>query len=231
MGSCLRVPCGFPSADVRHGCHCTLLLRGRQSSLGMAQGQVLVIHVRTAGGLIGHAHFRQVFPYCSDHIPCIGFGMSDVADIPKPLVGQGLSSHTINRSNLTRAAIPVRTRLARCKRHDGRVGIARVLCHHLFVPYGSDFIQECLSASRLRMPCSVMSESYLWFPFCRRKARLTLYLTLTWPTVLTGDGAGSGTGLTCRNCGWPFWSRTLPASIPILLRPYPTHRVRYVRRG
>ena len=59
---------------------------------------------------MGHAHFRQVFPYCSGHIPRIGFGMSDVADIPKPLVGKGLSSLTMNRSNLTLAAIPVRTR-------------------------------------------------------------------------------------------------------------------------
>ena len=130
----MRVPCGFPAADIRHGCHCTLLLRGRQSSLGMAQGLVLVIQVRTAGGLSGHAHFRQVFPYCSDHIPRIGFGMSDVADIPKPLVGQGLSSLTMNRSNLTLAAIPVRTRPAHCKRHDGRVGIAGMLCHHFFIP-------------------------------------------------------------------------------------------------
>ena len=102
--------CGFPDPVVRHGCHCTLLLRGRQSSLGMGQGLVLVIHVGTAGGLSGHAHFRQVFPYCSDHIPRIGSGMSDVADIPKPLVGKGLSSLTMNRSNLTLAAIPVRTR-------------------------------------------------------------------------------------------------------------------------
>ena len=135
MGSCQRVPYGFPSAVVRHGCHCTLLLRGRQSSLGMAQGLVLVIHVGTAGGLSGHAHFRQVFPYCSDHIPRIGFGMSDVADIPKPLVGKGLSSLTMNRSNLTLAAIPMRTHSAHCKRHVGRVGIAGMLCHHLFSPF------------------------------------------------------------------------------------------------
>ena len=143
--SCLRMPYGFPSADVRHGCHCTLLLRGRQSSLGMAQGLVLVIQVRTAGGLSGHAHFRQVFPYCSDHIPRIGFGMSDVADIPKPLVGKGLSSHTMKRSNLTLAAIPVRTRPAHCKRHDGRVGIAGMLCHHLF--------QSLLALTSFRNAC------------------------------------------------------------------------------
>ena len=139
----LRMPCGVMSESAlwvpfcrrKARLHCTLLLRGRQSSLGMAQGLVLVIHVGTAGGLSGHAHFRQVFPYCSDHIPRIGFGMSDVADIPKPLVGKGLSSHTMNRSNLTLAAIPVRTRLAHCKRHVGRVGIASMLCHHLFHPF------------------------------------------------------------------------------------------------
>ena len=127
---------------------------------------------RNCGCFVGHAHFRQVFPYCSDHIPRIGFGMSDGADIPKPPVGQGLSSHTMNRSNLTRAAIPVRTRLAHCKRHVGRVGIAGMLCHHLFAPFGSDFIQECLLASRLRMPCGVMSESSLWFsPLCSSGVR------------------------------------------------------------
>ena len=138
----------------------------------MGQGLVLVIHVGTAGGLSGHAHFRQVFPYCSDHIPRIGFGMSDVADIPKPLVGQGLSSLTMNRSNLTLAAIPVRTCLAHCKRHVGRVGIAGMLCHHFFIPFGSDFIQECLSASRMRMPWGVMSESSLWLsPLCSSGVR------------------------------------------------------------
>ena len=135
MGSCQRVPYGFPSDVVRHGCHCTLLLRGRQSSLGMVQGLVQVIHVGTAGDLVGHAHCRQVFPYCSDHIPRIGFGMSDVADIPKPLVGKGLSSLMMNRSNLTLAAIPMRTHSAHCKRHVGRVGIAGMLCHHLFHPF------------------------------------------------------------------------------------------------
>ena len=120
--------------------------------------------------------------------------MSDVADIPNPLVGKGLSSLTMNRSNLTLAAIPVRTCPAHRKRHDGRVGIAGMLCHHLFVPFGSDFIQECLSASSMRMPWGVMSESSLWLsPLCSSGVRTF--------TVFIGVPVTTGNALAFDFCG------------------------------
>ena len=135
----LRMPCGVMSESTLWVPFCRrkarlslyLTLTWPTVLTGDGAGSGMVIHVGTAGGLVGHAHFRQVFPNCSDHIPRIGFGMSDVADIPKPLVGKGLSSLTMNRSNLILAAIPVRTHLAHCKRHVGIVGIASMLCHHL----------------------------------------------------------------------------------------------------
>ena len=107
--------CGFPDAVVRHGCHCTLLFRCRQPSLGMdARCLVRLIHVSCAGGFISHAHHWQVSPPCfrpysALRIRCITallqtiFCTQDsvyraIPDIPKLSAGKGLSSLTMNSS-------------------------------------------------------------------------------------------------------------------------------------
>ena len=91
---------GFPDVGVRHGCHCTLLFRYRQPSLGMdARCLVRLIHVSCAGGFISHAHDRQVFTALLQTISCSQDSVyRAVPDIPKFSAGQGLSSLTMNSS-------------------------------------------------------------------------------------------------------------------------------------
>ena len=61
---------------------------------------------------------------------------------------------------------------------------------------------------------SLVESAFLWFPLCRRKARLSLYLTLPLPTALTGNGClMPGTAHTRQLCGWLYQSHTRLASI------------------
>ena len=91
---------GFPNAVVRHGCHCTLLFRCRQPSLGMdARCLVRLIHVSSAGGFISHAHDWQVFTALLQTISCTQDSVyRAMPDIPKLSAGKGLSSFTMNSS-------------------------------------------------------------------------------------------------------------------------------------
>ena len=72
-----KEPFGFPSASVRHGCHCALLFRlPTKASHGTDAGCLdLVIHVRSAGILFRHAHFWQVFPLLLRPYPAFPWGL------------------------------------------------------------------------------------------------------------------------------------------------------------
>ena len=91
---------GFPDVGVRHGCHCTLLFRYRQPSLGMdARCLVRLIHVSSAGGFISHAHHWQVFTALLQTISCSQDSVyRAMPDIPKLSAGKDLSSLTMNSS-------------------------------------------------------------------------------------------------------------------------------------
>ena len=162
-------PCGFPNAVVRHGCHCTLLFRCRQPSLGMdARCLVRLIHVNCAGGFISHAHDWQVFTAMLHTISCTQDSVyRAVPDIPKLSAGKGLSSLTMNSSTRHRHS-SCEVFVGKWKQHHGRVGIAGLLCHHLIVPIGfkldSSFwlhVWEFLMASRVRRPCVFLRLSLL----------------------------------------------------------------------
>ena len=131
---------GFPDSVVRHGCHCTLLFRCRQPSLGMdARCLVRLIHVSCAGGFISHAHDWQVFTALLQTISCTQDSVyRAMPDIPKLSAGQGLSSLTMNSSTRHRHSF----REVFCRQVEAasrRVGIAGMLCHHLTIPLGFKF--------------------------------------------------------------------------------------------
>ena len=160
---------GFPDAGVRHGCHCTLLFRSRQPSLGLdARWLVRLIHVSCAGGFISHAHDRQVFTALLQTISCSQDSVyRAMPDIPKLSAEQGLSSPTMNSSTRHRHSSH-EVFVGKWKRHLGRVGIAGMLCHHHIVPFGFKFkssfwlhVWEFLMASRLRRPCVSLRLSLL----------------------------------------------------------------------
>ena len=160
---------GFPDVGVRHGCHCTLLFRYRQPSLGMdARCLVRLIHVSCAGGFISHAHDRQVFTALLQTISCSQDSVyRAMPDIPKLSAGKDLSSLTMNSSTRHRHSSR-EVFVGKWKRHHGRVGIAGMLCHHFLMPIGFKFessfwlhVWEFLMASRVRRPCVSLRLSLL----------------------------------------------------------------------
>ena len=142
-GSCLTArhgkPFGFPNSGVRHGCHCALLFRGRQPSLGRDTiwlGQV--IHVRSAGVFSDTHTPDKYFSYCSGHILHSGVSMLGKPNIPH--VRQDKACHRQRRTAVPGHDIPpCEGFVGSWKRHHGRVGIAGLLCHHHPKPYGFTF--------------------------------------------------------------------------------------------
>lgn len=181
--------CGFPCAVVRHGCHCTLLFRCRQPSLGMdARCLVRLIHVSCAGGFISHAHDWQVFTALLQTISCTQDSVyRAMPDIPKLSAGKGLSSLTMNSSTRHRDSSR-EVFVGKWKRHHGRVGIAGMLCHHHIVPLSS-MSWEFLLAPCVGVPDGFTCEKALRFSSSFSSGVLHLLLSssilvcLTWVLI------------------------------------------------
>lgn len=80
-------------------------------------------------------------------------------DIPKLSAGQGLSSHTMNRSTHPRHSSR-EVFAGTWKLHHGRVGIAGMLCHHLQIALWLH-VWEFLMASRMGRPWGFLRLSLL----------------------------------------------------------------------
>ena len=114
-------------------------------------------HTRQLCGWLGQSRtlLTSIHRPASDHILHSGFDVSGEPDIPKLSAGKGLSSLTMNSS--TRHQHSSReVFVGKWKRHHGRVGIARLLCHHLIVPIG--FKSE--SSFWLLAPCVGVPDGF-----------------------------------------------------------------------
>ena len=133
----MKEPYGFPSANIRHGCHCALLFRlptvltwdGCRIPGSGHTRQECGCPVQTRTLLTSISLTAQALS-CSRDSVCRA-----MPDIPKRSAGKGLSSLTMNRTSHPLHSSHVRT-VGKRNWHVGRVGIAGMLCHHFPMPYG-----------------------------------------------------------------------------------------------